>query len=73
VGDDAAEAMEETRTKLEEADVLLHKHCSHRRGEFCAFAVGNSHGGGRKVSQLYDLSESSSPFRSALDLLQMRL
>jgi hypothetical protein len=52
VGDDAAEAMEETRAELEEAGVLLHKHCSHRRGEFCALAVGNSHGGGRKVSQL---------------------
>jgi hypothetical protein len=45
----AATAMEEPRAKLEEAGVLLPKHCSHRRGEFCAFAVGNSHGGGRKV------------------------
>ena len=49
LGSSAANAMEETRAELEEAGVLLPKHCSHRRGEFCAFAVGNSHGGGRKV------------------------
>jgi hypothetical protein len=49
LGDSAATAMEETRAELEEAGVLLPKHCSHRRGEFCAFAVGNSHGGGCKV------------------------
>jgi hypothetical protein len=47
--DSAATAMEETRAELEDAGVLLPKHYSHRWGEFCAFAVGNSHGGGRKV------------------------
>lgn len=52
VGDGASEAMKKTRTKLDEAGVLRDKHYSHRRGEFCALAVGCSHGGGRKVHQL---------------------
>jgi hypothetical protein len=53
VGDGASKAMEETRTTLDEAGVLHDKHCSHRRGEFCALAVGCSHGGGRKVHRLF--------------------
>ena len=49
IGDGASKAMEETRASLDEAGVLYNKHRSHCRGEFCALAVGCSHGGGQKV------------------------
>jgi hypothetical protein len=46
---DAANAMEDARVELDESGVLEEKQRSHRRGEFIACAIGNSHGGGRKV------------------------
>jgi len=46
---DAANTMEDTRVELDESGVLQEKQRSHRRGEFIACAIGNSHGGGRKV------------------------
>ena len=49
VAHDAAAVMEEVREAGEEEECFSEKFLSHRRGEFVAFPVGVSFGGGQKV------------------------